>query len=104
MAIYSMVIETLILIAVVFEAMISWKNLQARERTRLRRSFNKVMRQVGLGSLVSMMILTSGCVTPQKHREIKLIKSNTEIYVKTLDIEKGDVIICDNEKCKVVQP
>lgn len=61
------------------------------------------------GAILKLLLLTvcalllSGCVTPRQ-REIKVIRSKTEINVQTLEVNKGDVMICDNERCRVVQP
>lgn len=53
----------------------------------------KITVLVGLAAL-------SGCVIPS--RQVKVIKSETHISILRMNIEDGDVMVCDNNTCKVV--
>lgn len=58
---------------------------------------NKMMLVISL--LVSTMYVLAGCAIPT--RQVRVIKSDTEIRVLRLTIEDGDVMTCDNNTCKV---
>lgn len=49
MVIYSAVVETLILVAVVFEAYVSWKNLSLRNKDRIKRTVSRFLTTLHVG-------------------------------------------------------
>ncbi len=53
-----------------------------------------------LASIFVGLMAFSGCAFQQK--QVKVIKSDTELRVLRLTIDDGDVITCDNVTCKVV--
>ncbi len=50
--------------------------------------------------LLAGLLAMSGCAFQQK--QVKVVKSDTEIRVLRLTLDEGDVIACDNNTCKVV--
>ncbi len=51
--------------------------------------------------LAVLLALLAGCATPQP-KQAKIIRSEGEITVKSIQLNDGDVIICDKNDCRVV--
>lgn len=52
-------------------------------------------------SVAILGVFMTGCAMP--NRQVRVIKTNTEVQILRLSVDDGDVMVCDNSTCRMVK-